>query len=201
MKFALVLCAILGASLAVPTKDLGDDFSDFWDLVDTEAIRAVVRNYVANDRDVQTAVTYLQGSDWKDLVATIKAYPEVQNFAAYLNEAGLDIGAILAVIRETIDGITIPSQTDASLGGIPALWAEVKALLPIDAWKDLFYDKLENDAQFGELIEKVKSSEAQALAQKVLALEAVQELGQKLRALGIDVDALIERIKDLLGWN
>lgn len=78
---------------------------------------------------------------------------------------------------------------------------ELKAAIPVDEIKALFYKKLEESADFQEFFGKVSSEKSHALIEGVIALEEFQRVAAKLEELGFDMQKVKEFIYELFGWN
>ncbi|XP_049801965.1 uncharacterized protein LOC126236587 [Schistocerca nitens] len=209
MKTLFILFAILGitAAKAVPvhrvnahTRDLQDDLNDFLALIPIDEIVNIVLNHLANDPEVQAAVEYVLSDDFKSIVLAIDALPEYIDFLNYLQESGLDVYKYVNMLH---DFLGLPQLTPPSklrhTRSIRSMVDEILAILPLDELRALFDEKLQTSPDFKELYDRIRSPEFQSIVETLNSLPEYQELLQKLRDVGIDVDAFIDLIRGLFG--
>ncbi|XP_049774591.1 uncharacterized protein LOC126162248 isoform X14 [Schistocerca cancellata] len=209
MKTLFILFAILGitAAKAVPvhrvnthTRDLQDDLNDFLALIPIDEIVNIVLNHLANDPEVQAVVEYVLSDDFKSIVLAIDALPEYIDFLNYLQESGLDVYKYVNILHDFLGlpQLTPPSKLRRTRS-IRSMVDEILAILPLDELQALFYEKLETSPDFKELYDRIRSPEFQSIVETLNSLPEYQELLQKLRDAGIDVDAFIDLIRGLFG--
>ncbi|XP_047109029.1 uncharacterized protein LOC124777612 [Schistocerca piceifrons] len=209
MKTIFILFAVLGitAAKAVPaprisvhTRNLQDDLNDFLVLIPVDEIVAIVTDHLANDPEVQAAVQYILSDDFKSIVLAIDALPEYIDFLNYLQESGLDVYKYVNALH---DFLGLPQLTPPSklrhTRSIRSMVDEILAILPLDELRALFDEKLETSPDFKELYDRIRSPEFQSIVETLNSLPEYQELLQKLRDAGIDVDAFIDLIRGLFG--
>lgn len=200
MKLLLVFCFVLGVGLAAPpARSLGEDFLELLELIPVEELRDVVCKY-RDDEEVQYVINYLRSDEWAALVAEVAANPKWISFKDYLNEAGINIELIIAIIHELIvNGIC--EDTVASNRSFREFLDELLETLPKDEIVEWYHDKKENSCYFQVFYRKVSSDRARALVEEVLALEEVQKILAKLEEFGVDLQKLKDFIWNLLGWE
>jgi uncharacterized protein YerC/beta-phosphoglucomutase-like phosphatase (HAD superfamily) len=205
MKLFVVLLAVFGLSFGAPNhqkspRTLADDLQDFIDLLPLDDIKAIADEHLQTDGALAAVVLYLQGPEWTELVDTVGAKPEVQEFIQYLNDAGLPVDDIIAWIHNLIAGAAPGTEPDEE-GSLRPLLDEIEAILPVDDLIALLNDKLQNSPDFQGLYTKVSSEEAHTLVEEVRAIDEVQRLAQRLRDMGVKVDEALAVVYDFLGWG
>jgi beta-phosphoglucomutase-like phosphatase (HAD superfamily)/division protein CdvB (Snf7/Vps24/ESCRT-III family) len=205
MKLFVVLLAVFGLSFGAPNhqkspRTLADDLQDFIDLLPLDDIKAIADEHLQTDGAFAAVVLYLQGPEWTELVDTVGAKPEVQEFIQYLNDAGLPVDDIIAWIHNLIAGAAPGTEPDEE-GSLRPLLDEIEAILPVDDLIALLNDKLQNSPDFQGLYTKVSSEEAHTLVEEVRAIDEVQRLAQRLRDMGVKVDEALAVVYDFLGWG
>ncbi|GJQ67465.1 hypothetical protein Trydic_g15760, partial [Trypoxylus dichotomus] len=201
MKFLLVLVAVLGVSWAAPsTFTLQEDLQQIVALIPVDEIRAIARQYAAEDEEFQAVVDYLQGDEWASLVEAVREREDWQRFKAFMLENGVDVDALIAAIRDLIQGAGGESKRKGQRS-VRGFVDEVLALIDVDAIVDVINNLVATSPYFQEFYANVSGDEARQMVEDVRALEEVQFISQRLRELGIDVDRLLEFFRGLLGWE
>ncbi|PSN48368.1 hypothetical protein C0J52_16187 [Blattella germanica] len=188
---------------SIGTKNLQDDLNDLLALLPVDQILSIALDYLANDAQVQEAMVYLQGDEFQSIVLTIEALPEFGNFLNFVKEHGLDVVQYINILHDLL-GIPPynPVRRSVRRGvGINGLIEDIVAVIPIDQLLALFQDKLQNSADFQALYEEIHSAEFLTIIDTLKGLQAYQDLLQKLRDYGVDVDYYIDLIKQLLGFS
>ncbi|XP_031828129.1 uncharacterized protein LOC116425071 [Nomia melanderi] len=213
MKFALVVLALFAMSSPmdaytlprVGTGVLADELQAFVDIVPTNKIVTLCLQYLAEDAEFQKLVTYLQSPEFKKLVVDIEALPEVIDILNYIQKGGLDIYYLVNKINKFLG---LPSlKTPDTFGleplktksGIRGFLDEVKALIPVDKIKALYYQKMQTSKVFVAFMEKIRSPEAQKIADAIVANPNLHGLLNKAKAAGVDVKAVKEFLEMFLG--
>ncbi|XP_046608175.1 uncharacterized protein LOC124299206 [Neodiprion virginianus] len=214
MKLSILFLAFVGvataASLPAPkvlnrsTRDLSDDFQDFLALIPVDDVVAIVIEYLAEDEEVQNAVEYIQSDDFANLILAVDAIPEYIAFLDYLNSAGLDVYTYVNLLHSWLglDELEVPSTRLVSsriTGGIAGLFADIIAVLPVDEIKALYYEKLESSTDFASLVTLLGSEEAQTVYAALKANEEYQHIRETLEEYGLDIDAIVEFLKTIVG--
>lgn len=201
MKAIFVFAALLSVGFALPaTRTLDEDLQDFVDLVPTEKLKEILYDHVANDEEFKSAIKYLKGSEWAELLQEVASKEEVQEFKQYLIDSGIDVDKIIAYIRDWINNVDVDASSAASRG-LREFIDEIKEALPIDDIVALFYNKLQNSEDFQQFYAKISSEKAHALVEEVRALSAVQDLAARLLELGVDLKKALDFIYNLFGWE
>lgn len=198
--FCIVFIGLFSATLAASTapKSLQDDLLEFLALVPVSELKEIACRY-KDDPEVKLVVEYLRSDEWAGLVAEIRDKETWKAFKDYLNNAGIDIEAVIGFIHSIItNGFCDKTSSSKSLRD---LLDELLSALPTEKIKALFYDKLENSPDFQEFFAKISSDKSRELVEEVIALEEFQRIAAKLTELGFDLKKLKDFIYGLLGWN
>ncbi|XP_017771155.1 PREDICTED: protein G12-like [Nicrophorus vespilloides] len=203
MKIAIVLFALVGMSLAAPsTFTLQEDLKEIKDLFPLAEMRVIAKKYLATDEEFQLIVSYLQGKEWAKLVAAVREHKSWVSFKDYLNEAGLDVEAIIAFIHDLIANASPDTAADKpSAFGIRQFLDEIIAIIPKDEILAVVADKMENSADFQAFYAKISSPKAKDLFEEVRAMKEVQRIAGLLKIMGVDVQKIVDFVYKFLGWN
>lgn len=200
MKYFLVVSALVCASaLAAPSaKSLQDDFKEFINLIPVAELKKITCSY-KDDPEVQLAVQYLRSEEFAGLVKAVREKKTWIEFKDYLSSAGIDVEAVIGFIHGLIvNGVC---ESTASSRTLKNLLEDLKAAIPVDKIKTLFYEKIQNSADFKEFFGKVSSEKSRALVEEVIAMEEFQRIAAKLQELGFDLKKFKDFIYGLFGWN
>ncbi|KAJ8687924.1 hypothetical protein QAD02_023719 [Eretmocerus hayati] len=74
-------------------------------------------------------------------------------------------------------------------------------LVPKNEIKDLFYQYLSQDDDFGEAVDYLTSNEFKSVWNEFFSIKEVQDFVNYLQSTGLDAKGFIERIKHLLGFD
>lgn len=95
---------------------------------------------------------------------------------------------------------SLNSGLKGDLGGLKGFLDSVVQALPLDKFRELVQEKLESSQEFVEFIQKLKSDDFKKIVETLVANEKFQELIEKAREDGIDVDAIKEFLNNIFGW-
>lgn len=199
MKFCLVLFAIIGLTVAAPTRSLETDLQEIAALIPIEDIKAIVVDYNGKDADVQRIVAYLQSDKWAELVATVAANPQYKELKQVLIDAGLPIDAIVQRIHDFI--ASLKPANGKQTRTLRDMVDEIEAIIPMADLIAVLNDKLQNSQDFIDFYLKCAAPETKALVEEVHALPEVQRLEEELKGYGMDLDAALSAIYDFFGWD
>lgn len=102
MKYFMVIFAFLGTTLATPsTKSLEDDLQEFIVLIPVAKLKEITCSY-KDDSEVQLILQYLKSADFAGLVAAVREKETWIEFKNYLNDAGIEVEAIIAFVHDII---------------------------------------------------------------------------------------------------
>ncbi|XP_034937882.1 uncharacterized protein [Chelonus insularis] len=217
MKAPVVLLLVIGLTFysttqvnsnPVPaTRALHDDLIDFLNLLPQDKIIEIFFEYLANDDEVKFVVEYVQTAEFHELVKAIEAVPEVVNFVNYLEESGL---RVYDFVNKIHDAIGLPPIYHSHLlrgksynrqitGGVAGLIFDIKAILPMEDIKAMYYHKLENSVEFKELIDRLQSPKLQELINQLYTNDEFLAILETLRSFGVDLQAFADLLYTILG--
>jgi len=195
--FALIAVVALGSSgLATPLKaerGLAEDWDELVALLPLDEILNVVIKYLEDD-EFQQVLNYIFGGEFAELVLEVETIPEYNAVIDFLEEAGLPAKSWIAGLHELLG---IPRKTSrANLGGLRAMVDEIKALIDFDAIKTWYNGKLQTSPEFANLFDKLGSPEFRGFVDALYANKRIQEISAQLKAAGLDIEALLQALRD-----
>ncbi|KAL2722967.1 protein G12-like [Vespula maculifrons] len=207
MKFVVAFVAILATASAWKVPNLGrgqlhKDLQEFVDLIPTKELVKIFMQYAKEDAEVKKGLAYMQTDDFKQLVQEIEAMPEYINLLNYIYEAGVDVYYLVNRLHDYIHipRLTPPSFSEYGItGGFKGLVEDVKKIIPLDKIKALYHQKLQTSPAFKQLVDRLSSSEFQAIVNKVYGNPRFQYLLSKAKQAGLDVNRVKELLRTILG--
>nr|XP_033340885.1 uncharacterized protein LOC117228909 [Megalopta genalis] len=211
MKFIVAALAILAVSSPinayklprVGTGVLADTLQDFMDLIPVDKIMSIVMQYLAEDKEFGTLVTFLKGPEFKALIHDAESLPEVVDLLNYGQKNGLDVYQIVNKINNFIGlpALTPPNTfgTMKITGGIRGFLDDVEALIPVDKIKELYHKKMATSKVFVDFMAKLRSPQAQTIANAIAANPNLKVLLVKAKKVGVDTGAVIQFLETFLG--
>ncbi|XP_025162308.1 uncharacterized protein LOC105180960 [Harpegnathos saltator] len=210
MKFALALLALVAtasAKIEIPNFGRGElhkDIQEFLDLMPVDEIVAITLKYLSEDAEFQQIVEYLQGKEFKDLVSTVEALPEIKKLMDYIHHAGIDIYLMINKLNDRLGLPHLVPPKDLVLrnyatGGLRGYLDEIEAILPIEKIKALYEKKLKESKAFKDFVDQLKSKNFQEIVNKVYANPTVQKILKDLKARGVDLKLIRELLRLILG--
>lgn len=210
MKFALALLALVAvasAKIELPNFGRGElhkDIQEFLDMLPQEEMLAITLQYLAEDKEFQTMMEYLQSDEFKVLVKDVEALPEIKVLMDYIHDAGIDIYQIVNMLNDWLglDRLTPPSSFAVRKqirGGLRGYLDDILAILPLDELNDLYEKKLKESKAFANFIAQLESENFQEIVNKVYVHPKCQELLRHAEAAGVDLQLIKELLKVLWG--
>ncbi|GLV33851.1 uncharacterized protein CBL_11265 [Carabus blaptoides fortunei] len=199
----LALCSALPSHRLPANRGLKEDFQKFLALIPKDKVLAIAMNYLANDVEIQDAVIFLQSDDFKSLVLEVETIPEYNDFVKYLTSQGLDVVGYINKLHELLDlpEYAVSRAQFRSGTGIRGLIDDIKAVLPIDDIKALYYETLRNSPDFANLVNVLKGDEFKGLVAKLRANPTFQEIVERARDKGVDIELIIDLLNKIFGWG
>lgn len=214
MKFALALLALVvtvsGRGIEIPNFGRGElykDIQEFLDLLPQEKIFSIVLEYISEDTEVQNMMVFVQSDEFKQLVADVEAMPEIKDLMDYIHNAGIDIYQIVNMLNDYLElgHLTPPDLTrrvhKQISGGLRGLVDDIRAILPVDELNDLYEEKLQNSPAFADFIDQLKSDNFQQIVNKVYVHPTFQELLNRAKEAGLDLEVIKDLLKVLWGLD
>lgn len=121
----------------------------------------------------------------------------------YLQENGLNVYYYVSKLHEIL-GLPefVPSRAHARRGsGVRGLIDDIKAILPVDDIKALYYETLETSEAFVNLVDTLKGDEFKGIVNQLRANPKFQKLIQKAKDHGVDVKLIIDLLNKIFGWG
>uniref|UniRef100_A0A182PAZ2 Protein G12 n=1 Tax=Anopheles epiroticus TaxID=199890 RepID=A0A182PAZ2_9DIPT len=207
MKFAAFVVACLVASSAVscaPTeRALTDDFDDFVGLLPLDDLLNLAMRYLLSDKEVQQTLLYLQGEEFATVWDQFFELTAVRDLLQYLEDGGVPAYDSLNAVADFLGLKQLKPTTLRSLrtGGLNGLLEEALAMMPEAELEAMFEDKLKTSPEFKALFEYMQKFDHKQLRDLYERSAEVQSMLNKLESLGVDVDHIVQVLKDFFGWN
>ncbi|CAD6240056.1 GSCOCG00002481001-RA-CDS, partial [Cotesia congregata] len=184
-------------------KTLHDDLDDFMRLLPFQKMREVAMLYLEHDEEVKSVVEYVQSKEFVELVRVVEAIEDVIRFYDYLHESGLNVYDLVNKLHDFVGLPHLPKPSGSlkkvTTNGVAGLIAEIKALLPFEEIKAMYYHKLETSVHFKQLVERLQSPEFQAIIDTLLANQEFQAILAAAKKFGVDVKALADLLSTVFG--
>uniref|UniRef100_A0A182KGC9 Protein G12 n=1 Tax=Anopheles christyi TaxID=43041 RepID=A0A182KGC9_9DIPT len=207
MKIAVFVVACLVATSAVtcaPTqRALTNDFDDFVGLLPLDDLLQLAMRYLLTDKEVQQTLVYLQGKEFATVWDQFFELSAVRDLLQYLEEAGVPAYESLNAVADFL-GLKplVPTHVRTlRSGGLNGLLEEALAMMPAAELEAMFEDKMKTSTEFKALFEKMQNFDHKQLRDLYESSAEVQNMIHKLEGLGVDVDHIVEVLKDFFGWN
>ncbi|XP_046402856.1 uncharacterized protein LOC124168644 isoform X4 [Ischnura elegans] len=185
-------------------RNLGDLFDQLMDLIPKDKILEIILDHVQNDPEVQEAIAYMKSDDFKTIITTVQSLPAFSEFVQYLYDSGLDIYTYVNDFNNMFGLPTIKPPTvwmSYRPRSLMDMVNEILAVLPLDEIKQFYHDNLENNPDFINLINRIKSPEFKTIIDALHSLPEYQDMLEKLKSHGIPVEEIKKAIDNFFGWG
>ncbi|PSN48846.1 hypothetical protein C0J52_05118 [Blattella germanica] len=189
MKIILICLAAISLvhGKALTTRNIDDDIIEFTTLAVTPQFMEVIYQYLTTDLEVQSAISYIQTTEFNQVLTAVQALPEYQEFDDFLQQYGVDFNN---VIHPPID---FNVQKHLTRGvGFDGFLDDLTAALPEPQLERLFENKITNSPDFKALYNAIISPEFQVLLKNLTATKEYQALIQTLEDRGIVITHVID---------
>ncbi|CAK9829268.1 Protein G12 [Anthophora retusa] len=215
MKLVVTIFAVLALSTPmdayhvprVGNGALADEIQDFADILPLDDMVTILLEYIAEDTEFQKVVTYLQTPEFKNLVTDLEAMPEVKNLLDYAQKAGLDVYYLVNKanrylgLRELTPPATFAKVNYKITGGVRGFLDDIEALIPLEKVRALYRQKLATSKVFADFVAQLTSPAFQRIVDSLCSNNNFNALLAKAKAAGVDVAAVKELLKSILGLN
>ncbi|XP_076248173.1 protein G12-like [Calliopsis andreniformis] len=170
MKFTLAIVAILAVAsplyaFKIPSTGSGElakELQDILDLVPLDKIIKLIKQYIAEDKEVQTVMKVLQSPEVQLYVKDVEAAPEAKKLLNYVQNAGVDIYTIVNIVNKSL-GLAPIVPLDLSeykiTGGINGLNQDIVDLLPMKQITNVIQTKMIKSKVFADFVRLMISPE------------------------------------------
>ncbi|XP_076761895.1 uncharacterized protein LOC143429926 [Xylocopa sonorina] len=189
---------------AYADNELSRDIHEFTDLIDMNKIVSIVMSYLDDD-EVKKAMEYMYSEEFHALVRKVEALPEYRDLVRYLADAGLNIYGLIQKVHKLfgMEDYVPPklslTHTIANRGGVKGLVDDVIAVLPLDKFKALFQQKMQNSPAFRAFVQKLRSDDFQKIVNAIYQAPIFLEMRQKAIDVGLNLAPVRKVIEDMLG--
>ncbi|XP_054012822.1 uncharacterized protein LOC128894835 [Hylaeus anthracinus] len=207
MKFALVVLAVLAVSSPLEAYKfpragsgaLADELQDFVDAIPLDEMLGIFFQYLSEDTEFQTFVTYMRSKEFTTLIKHIEDMPEVIDLLNYVQKAGLDIylmvnrgNDFLGLPRLQVPNVAVNFKIT---GGIRGLLDDIEAIYPKQKVHELFEYKLAHSKVFAGFYARLSAPSMQNVANGILADPNWNGFFDKISKAGVNVEDAKEFIE------
>lgn len=199
MKFFVIFVALLGVNSAI-AGTLQDDFQDFLNVIPVAHIRRIASKQLESDEAFRSAVAYLQGDEWKQIVSNAHKQNEVQKLLSFVSEAGLDLQVVFAALGNLLSGEEIHITGDVA----PDMTYFLRKAYVVVPWRYLrvlWSDKQSSSEAFRRFFNLVSSDKAYYLVEGARTVDEVKIIESRLLEMGLNVRFIMDKMYSLLGWH
>ncbi|CAH0547512.1 unnamed protein product [Brassicogethes aeneus] len=202
MKVLLIFASVLALSCAqnqaVP-RALLTEFLDFAQVIPFRQIMDITNNHLENDPGFGAGIKYLQSAAWEDLQNKIMQSQEYKDLKKRLLYLGIPVDFLHTFMKNLVRNAK-PGVIGDEINFEP-YFNDIEAVLPVDKIFGMIRDKIQNNAAFRELFEKVQSKETFKLVERLRALPESKLLYSQLIKMGVKVDEYLIIIYGFLDWG
>lgn len=182
---------------------LPEAIAEIKELFDFEAIQAEIREWIDSDPEVAAVYDYFSSDNFEAGWVAVSANAEISGLVRWIESTGVDIIGRLNSIAERF-GLPPFEPRPTPVKFVEARsWPDfVEAILVLYPQEEFRAKIAELNAAGGEFAELFSRIDAlRPTFQAIEASEEAQTIGADLRALGVNVDRLIELFKQTFGWE
>ncbi|XP_068083479.1 uncharacterized protein [Anabrus simplex] len=202
MKFALVFVAIVGlacgAVLPREPRDIHQDIQDFLAIIPTDDIIFIVLHHLANDPEFWNEIGYFGSDEFIQALTVIEGKQELKALLDDLESYDLRAYEFMNTINGVLGIPPIQPKHSRHTRGIKEVIDEIRAVLPKEEIKALYDEKMLNSPDFNKVITHLQSAEFKQIVDTFRSVPEEQVLERKLEEYGINVDEIINLVKDFL---
>ena len=172
---------------------LAKELQPFVDLIPIEKVVALTEIYLTQDKEFQTAIKLIRGSEVKQWVQDIEHASEFKMIMDYIQSNGLDIVALMKAFNKGIGIPPLSSVIKSYLapqvqitGGIQGYVRDVAALMSIEDFVKLYDDKMEHSKLFQDLVHELISTKYLPFYQSIFTNKHYQNAENEAAKSGID---------------
>lgn len=169
-----------------------------------EAIQEEIAAWIQNDTEVAAVYNYFNSTNFSNAWDVVSADEEIIQFVRWIESTGVDIIGFFNRLAERF-GLrpfepATPTPVSRAINRSWEIFVEaILALYPREEIHALFTELKLTNPEFAQFLAKFNNLEG---AFKLLAENpAVQQVGDDLRELGVDVDRLREILREFFGWE
>ncbi|XP_076170836.1 uncharacterized protein LOC143148417 [Ptiloglossa arizonensis] len=196
MKFALVVLAVLAiasplTAWKIPSAGSGalaKDLQQLLDLIPEEEVLRLVKRYLVQDKEFQTATELAQSDESKEFLKFVEASPKFIELMTYMQNAGIDVYYLMNVLNEFLglEPVASFAQFRESTGGLLGFLKELTAIVPLEKMQTLFVEMRKNSPVFNNYVEELISSKYWDFYYSIRSNEHLLKLNQEAEEAGIE---------------
>lgn len=196
MKFALVVLAVLAivsplTAWKIPSAGSGalaKDLQQLLDLIPEEEVLRLVKRYLVQDKEFQTATELAQSDESKEFLKFVEASPKFIELMTYMQNAGIDVYYLMNVLNEFLglEPVASFAQFRESTGGLLGFLKELTAIVPMEKMQTLFVEMRKNSPVFNNYVEELISSKYWDFYYSIRSNEHLLKLNQEAEEAGIE---------------
>ncbi|XP_076262802.1 uncharacterized protein LOC143197893 [Rhynchophorus ferrugineus] len=195
-SYFLVIDAASTSTTAAPKCAL---FHDILKVIPADKVKEIENNHLKNDEGFRAAISYLQSSNWTDLVGQVLKTPEYKEFEKMAAKYKINVDDLLKNIRSFITSIKIEGKTTAA-PNLKPFFKDIENIIPIFEITKSLSAQL-NNPEFVKIRSDIASKENQKIAENLHNIPQMIKLREILKQMNFDVEPYIALIYAFLGWT
>ncbi|XP_058805216.1 uncharacterized protein LOC131672179 [Phymastichus coffea] len=181
------------------TGGLPGFIEDIKALLPLDEIDALYKKKLETSADFAMLMEKLMSKEFQGIVDQVLKNPVMQDLMQRAEAKGVDVQAIFEFITNIL-GIKFPSRPTLMLANnLQDDFNDFLSLIPIEAIKQLFYQYLAEDQDFGEAVDYIMSSEFKNFVAEIENMPEIKSLVDFLEESGLEAYKAINIINDFLG--
>ncbi|XP_017753462.1 PREDICTED: uncharacterized protein LOC108546054 [Eufriesea mexicana] len=211
MKLALAFVTVLAtvsqldaSGIEVPasgTGALAKDLQEFVNLLNVNKVVELTKVYLANDKEFQWVISFMQSDDMKDYLHDLADMPQFKKLLDYLMANGLDSYSLLEFINDAMNHKPKKIWSNSGLkisGGLSGYFSDLVANTPVYGWTNLFEYKVATSIVFKNFVDEILSPQYTNLFTSTFDNEHFANVLKQLQYLDIDSETFHTNFSTLL---
>lgn len=190
-------------------KGLGRAIREIVDLFPATELLEIYMTAVSNDDEVVRVMEYISSDEFNKIVSVMQNKKEFINVLEYFCEdLYFDIyfylnslSWFLGLPQVTRPPKLIQAQSSQFRSGFHGMLQDLLNALPSDEIKKTYKKLYDEDEFLQAAVKKLQSEEFRLVGDAIEDLPEYQEMLQKLRDIGVDIDKIIKVVMDFMGWR
>ncbi|CAD7085651.1 unnamed protein product [Hermetia illucens] len=173
---------------------------EFVALIPTDKVLELVLTAMTSDPETQAVMEFLSSSEFYQVVALVQSQPAFKSLLEFAcSDLYLDAAYYFNILAGILGFPEVRNQTRAAArtAGFRGLLLDILELIPVDELKALLDQKLKSDYYVQVAFQKINSDEFGSIIEALQGDAAYNNMKNRLRGLGVDVDLIIDTISKI----